>query len=78
MNLTKEKETALMELREMLNDKHAQEIAVLQSRYHLELGHINKQNQKEKEEMALKHQLHMGIQLIDSNSMINKTVIFFG
>ncbi|KAM3853512.1 pericentrin isoform 3-T5 [Vipera latastei] len=59
MNLTKEKETALMELREMLNDKHAQEIAVLQSRYHLELEHINKQNQKEKEEMVLKHQLHM-------------------
>ncbi|XP_058040332.1 pericentrin isoform X6 [Ahaetulla prasina] len=59
MNLTKEKETALMELREMLNDKHAQEIAVLQSRYHFELEHINKQNQKEKEEMVLKHQLEM-------------------
>ncbi|XP_015667819.1 pericentrin isoform X4 [Protobothrops mucrosquamatus] len=59
MNLTKEKETALVELREMLNDKHAQEIAVLQSRYHLELEYVNKQNQKEQEEMVLKHQLHM-------------------
>ncbi|XP_070789237.1 pericentrin-like [Pituophis catenifer annectens] len=59
MNLTKEKEIALMELREMLNDKHAQENAVLQSRYHFELEHINKQNQKEKEEMVLKHQLDM-------------------
>ncbi|XP_039182339.1 pericentrin isoform X3 [Crotalus tigris] len=59
MNLTKEKETALVELREMLNDKHAQEIAVLQSRYHLELEYVNKQNQKEQEEMVLRHQLHM-------------------
>uniref|UniRef100_A0A670Y3T6 Pericentrin/AKAP-450 centrosomal targeting domain-containing protein n=1 Tax=Pseudonaja textilis TaxID=8673 RepID=A0A670Y3T6_PSETE len=60
MNLTKEKEIALKELRQMLNDKHAQEIAVLQSQYHFELEHINKQNQKEKEEMVLKHQLDMG------------------
>ncbi|XP_070588468.1 pericentrin isoform X2 [Erythrolamprus reginae] len=59
MNLIKEKETALMELREILNDKHAQEIAVLQSRYYFELEHVNKQNQKEKEEMVLKHQLDM-------------------
>ncbi|XP_026534840.1 pericentrin isoform X1 [Notechis scutatus] len=59
MNLTKEKEIALKELRQMLNDKHAQEIAVLQSQYHFELEHINKQNQKEKEEMVLKHQLDM-------------------
>ncbi|ETE72894.1 Pericentrin [Ophiophagus hannah] len=59
MNLTKEKEIALKELRQMLNDKHAQEIAVLQSQYHFELEHVNKQNQKEKEEMVLKHQLDM-------------------
>lgn len=70
MNLTKEKETALMELREMLNDKHAQEIAVLQSRYHFELEHINRQNHKEKEEMVWKHQLDIGIQLKDSDSRI--------
>ncbi|XP_042327115.1 LOW QUALITY PROTEIN: pericentrin [Sceloporus undulatus] len=58
-NLRKEKETALMELREMLKDKHAQELAVLQGQYHFELEHINKQNHKEKEEMALKHQYDM-------------------
>ncbi|KAL8173213.1 UNVERIFIED_CONTAM: hypothetical protein K2H54_042482, partial [Gekko kuhli] len=55
-NLRKEKETALVELREMLNDKHAQEIAVLQSRCQFELEHIKEQQLKEKEEMTLKHQ----------------------
>ncbi|KAH0621759.1 hypothetical protein JD844_023380 [Phrynosoma platyrhinos] len=58
-NLRKEKETALMELREMLKDKHAQELAVLQGQYHFELERINKQNYKEKEEMTLKHQYDM-------------------
>ncbi|XP_015268581.1 PREDICTED: LOW QUALITY PROTEIN: pericentrin [Gekko japonicus] len=55
-NLRKEKETALVELREMLNDKHAQEIAVLQSRCQFELEHIKEQHLKEKEEMTLTHQ----------------------
>ncbi|XP_053138968.1 pericentrin isoform X2 [Hemicordylus capensis] len=55
-NLRKEKETALMELRETLNDKHAQEVAVLQSRYQFELEHIKEQNQMEKEENVFKHQ----------------------
>nr|XP_008120308.1 PREDICTED: pericentrin [Anolis carolinensis] len=55
-NLRKEKETALMELREMLKDRHAQELAVLQGQYHFELERIKEQNYKEKEEMALKHQ----------------------
>ncbi|KYO33580.1 pericentrin isoform B [Alligator mississippiensis] len=55
-NLRKEKETALMELREMLNDKRAQEIAILQSRHQFELEHIKEHNQKEKEEIELKHQ----------------------
>ncbi|XP_066488272.1 pericentrin isoform X2 [Tiliqua scincoides] len=55
-NLRKEKEIALIELRETLNDKHAQEIAVLQSRYQFEMEHIKEQNQEEKEEIALKHQ----------------------
>ncbi|XP_034995733.2 pericentrin isoform X2 [Zootoca vivipara] len=54
-NLRKEKETALMELREMLNDKHAQEVAVLQGQYHFELERIKEQSDKEKEEMAVKH-----------------------
>nr|XP_056712831.1 pericentrin [Euleptes europaea] len=55
-NLRKEKETALVELREMLNDKHAQEVAVLQSRCQFELEHLKEQNLKEKEEMTLKYQ----------------------
>ncbi|XP_060087522.1 pericentrin [Heteronotia binoei] len=55
-NLRKEKETALVELREMLNDKHAQEVAVQQSRYQFELQHIKEQHLKEKEEMILRHQ----------------------
>ncbi|XP_053899660.1 pericentrin isoform X5 [Malaclemys terrapin pileata] len=55
-NLRKEKETALVELREMLNDKRAQEVAILQSRHQFELEHINEQHLKEKEEIALKHQ----------------------
>lgn len=59
-NLRKEKETALIELRETLSDKHAQEIAVLQSRYQLEMEHIKEQNQEEKEEIAVKHQCDLG------------------
>ncbi|XP_019378836.1 PREDICTED: pericentrin isoform X3 [Gavialis gangeticus] len=55
-NLRKEKETALVELREMLNDKRAQEIAILQSRHQFELEHIKEHHQKEKEEIELKHQ----------------------
>ncbi|XP_054832360.1 pericentrin [Eublepharis macularius] len=55
-NLRKEKEIALVELREMLNDKHAQELAVLQSRCQFELEHIKAQNLKEKQETTLKHQ----------------------
>ncbi|XP_061463584.1 pericentrin isoform X3 [Rhineura floridana] len=58
-NLRKEKETALMELREMLNDKHAQEVAVLQGRFHFDLERITEQHDKEKEEMALQHQFDM-------------------
>uniref|UniRef100_A0A8C0J0U5 Pericentrin n=1 Tax=Chelonoidis abingdonii TaxID=106734 RepID=A0A8C0J0U5_CHEAB len=55
-NLRKEKETALVELREMLNDKRAQEVAILQSRHQFELEHINEQHLKEKEEISLEHQ----------------------
>ncbi|NWU71536.1 PCNT protein, partial [Pterocles burchelli] len=50
-NLRKEKETALMELREMLNDKRAQEVAILQSRHQLEWEKIKEQCLKEKEEL---------------------------
>nr|XP_020829055.1 pericentrin [Phascolarctos cinereus] len=58
-NLRKEKETALVELREMLNDKRAQEVALVQSRQQFELEHIREQHRQEKEEMASKHQQHI-------------------
>ncbi|XP_069716909.1 pericentrin [Phaenicophaeus curvirostris] len=55
-NLRKEKETALIELREMLNDKRAQEVAILQSRHQLEWEKIKEQCLKEKEDLKLKYQ----------------------
>ncbi|XP_061204108.1 pericentrin isoform X2 [Neopsephotus bourkii] len=55
-NFRKEKETALMELREMLNDKRAQEVAILQSRHQLEWEKIKEQCLKEKEDLMTKHQ----------------------
>ncbi|XP_074404227.1 pericentrin isoform X3 [Zonotrichia albicollis] len=55
-NLRKEKETALMELREMLNDKRAQEVALLQSRHQLEWERLKEQCLKEKEDLESKYQ----------------------
>ncbi|XP_074002021.1 pericentrin [Numenius arquata] len=55
-NLRREKETALVELREMLNDKRAQEVAILQSRYQLELDKIKEQCLKEKEDLESNYQ----------------------
>uniref|UniRef100_A0A8C6ZTX1 Pericentrin n=1 Tax=Nothoprocta perdicaria TaxID=30464 RepID=A0A8C6ZTX1_NOTPE len=55
-NLRKEKETALVELREMLNDKRAQEVAILQSRHQLELEKMREKCLKEKDDLMLKHQ----------------------
>ncbi|OXB61460.1 hypothetical protein ASZ78_010216 [Callipepla squamata] len=55
-NLRKEKETALVELREMLNDKRAQEVAILQSRHQLEWEKIKEHCLKEKEDLTLKYQ----------------------
>ncbi|XP_010711437.1 pericentrin isoform X2 [Meleagris gallopavo] len=55
-NLRKEKETALVELREMLNDKRAQEIALLQSRHQLEGEKIKERCLKEKEDLTSKYQ----------------------
>ncbi|XP_054492626.2 pericentrin isoform X2 [Agelaius phoeniceus] len=55
-NLRKEKETALVELREMLNDKRAQEIAILQSRHQLEWERIKEQWLKEKDDLKSKYQ----------------------
>ncbi|XP_048808453.1 pericentrin isoform X1 [Lagopus muta] len=55
-NLRKEKEIALVELREMLNDKRAQEIAILQSRHQLEGEKIKERCLKEKEDLMSKYQ----------------------
>ncbi|XP_042677837.1 pericentrin isoform X6 [Centrocercus urophasianus] len=55
-NLRKEKEIALVELREMLNDKRAQEIAILQSRHQLEGEKIKERCLKEKEDLTSKYQ----------------------
>uniref|UniRef100_A0A8C0EBD9 Pericentrin n=1 Tax=Bubo bubo TaxID=30461 RepID=A0A8C0EBD9_BUBBB len=55
-NLRKEKETALVELREMLNDKRAQEVAILQSRHQLEWEKVQEQCLKEKEDLKSKYQ----------------------
>ncbi|XP_074766326.1 pericentrin isoform X3 [Athene noctua] len=55
-NLRKEKETALVELREMLNDKRAQEVAILQSRHQLEWEKVKEQCLKEKEDLKSKYQ----------------------
>ncbi|XP_045708339.1 pericentrin isoform X2 [Phyllostomus hastatus] len=53
-NLQREKETALTELRDMLNGRHAQELALLQSRQRLELELIREQHAREQEEVALR------------------------
>lgn len=55
-NLQKEKETALTELREMLNGRRAQELALLQSRQQCELELMREQHAREKEEMALRNE----------------------
>ncbi|XP_063515934.1 pericentrin isoform X8 [Pongo pygmaeus] len=53
-NLQKEKETALTELREMLNSRRAQELALLQSRQQHELELLREQHAREKEEVVLR------------------------
>ncbi|XP_076724099.2 pericentrin isoform X3 [Callospermophilus lateralis] len=53
-NLQKEKESALTELREMLNGRRAQELALLQSRLQCELELVREQHAREKEAMALR------------------------
>ncbi|XP_066115230.1 pericentrin isoform X3 [Saccopteryx bilineata] len=52
-NLQREKETALMELRDMLNGRHAQELALLQSRHRLDLELVRERHVHEREEAAL-------------------------
>ncbi|XP_028730107.1 pericentrin isoform X7 [Peromyscus leucopus] len=53
-NLQKEKETALKELREMLNGRRAQELALLQSRQQCELELMREQHAREKEAVVLR------------------------
>ncbi|XP_078537562.1 pericentrin isoform X6 [Lissotriton helveticus] len=58
-NLQKERETALVELREMLNGKRAQEVALLQSRHQFDVERIREQQGKEIDELKVKHQQEM-------------------
>ncbi|XP_067892307.1 pericentrin isoform X2 [Heterodontus francisci] len=58
-NLQREKEESLAELREVLNDKRRQEVAVLQNRQHIELECIRKQNQQQMEQFVEKHRQEM-------------------
>ncbi|XP_048202016.1 pericentrin isoform X2 [Perognathus longimembris pacificus] len=53
-NLQKEKETALSELREMLNGRRAQELALLQNRQQCELELVREQHAQEKEAVLLR------------------------
>lgn len=53
-NLQKEKETALTELRAMLNGRHAQELALLRSRQQQELELAREQHAREREETVLR------------------------
>ncbi|XP_051009220.1 LOW QUALITY PROTEIN: pericentrin [Acomys russatus] len=53
-NLQKEKETALTELREMLNGRRAQELALLQSRQQCDLELMREQHAREKEAVVLR------------------------
>lgn len=52
-----------MELREMLNDKRAQEVAILQSRHQLEWEKIKEQCLKEKDDLKSKYQQELGIKI---------------
>uniref|UniRef100_UPI00398E54C7 pericentrin isoform X2 n=1 Tax=Pristiophorus japonicus TaxID=55135 RepID=UPI00398E54C7 len=58
-NLQREKEVSLAELREVLNDKRRQEVAVLQNRQHIEVESIREQNQQQMEQSLEKHQWEM-------------------
>lgn len=60
-NLQREKETALTELRDMLNGRHAQELALLQSRQRLELELVREQYAREQEEVVLRCSREIGM-----------------
>ncbi|XP_043916223.1 pericentrin [Protopterus annectens] len=58
-NMQKEKEAALTELRQMMNDYRAQEVAVLQSRQKFELDRLKEQHKQELELMMQHHAQQM-------------------
>lgn len=59
-NLQREKEECLAELREVLNDKRRQEVAVLQNKQQIGLEHVREQNQQQMEQSLKKHQQEIG------------------
>ncbi|XP_049996195.1 pericentrin isoform X4 [Alexandromys fortis] len=74
-NLQKEKETALTELREMLNGRRAQELALLQSRQQCELELMREQHAREKEAVMqetaelkekLRSEMEKNVQMIET------------
>lgn len=74
-NLQKEKETALTELREMLNGRRAQELALLQSRQQCELELMREQHAREKEAVMqetaelkekLRSEMEKNVQIIET------------
>ncbi|XP_028629735.1 pericentrin isoform X2 [Grammomys surdaster] len=71
-NLQKEKETALTELREMLNGRRAQELALLQSRQQCELELMREQHGQETAE--LKEKLRSEIEKNEENARMIETL----
>lgn len=59
--LQKEKEAALTELRDTLSGRHAQELALLQSRWRLELELAREQHAREREELVRRRCQETGV-----------------
>lgn len=76
-NLQKEKETALTELREMLNGRRAQELALLQSRQQCELELMREQHAREKEAMALRSGQETGTDQRQDEDRVFPLVLFW-
>ncbi|KAM4697863.1 pericentrin [Rhinophrynus dorsalis] len=58
-NLHKEKEDALVQLRERLNDKRAQEMAILQGRHQFDMKHLQDQHSQELDLLLSQHSQEM-------------------
>ncbi|KAG8432539.1 hypothetical protein GDO86_016975 [Hymenochirus boettgeri] len=58
-NLQKEKEDALVQLREQLNNKWAQEVAMVQGRYQFEMENLHSQHSKAIEQLVVQHSNEM-------------------